>query len=337
MTSNPQRSPDFLYTLADGISNYMNLPALSNGWDYFTYLTDKKTTMPPNKMKEIFDLVKTPIPKVQLLKWANDVQGSLRNQNLYSDRQAFLQKYLSVENPLESTTDTCSLGQQVTNSLVGKNIIVLDDQLTTGATAWHVIRKLKEKGAKNVLFIAMFQMILPVNNDVICPRCGRPMLIKMRRSDGHRFYSCTPPQYGGMGCGYIQDINDAMTMDYDIKYNEIIKQYPDSVNTFLIGKSFISEIEKKKNVVDSLEKIKLIDKHELYIRCCTSGVSDEFLEYVQEIDKKGNELIYNNKLRNQYYGDFTWYYSDYYDHELACLEYSLDHIKELDTYIESLK
>jgi predicted amidophosphoribosyltransferase len=98
--------------------------------------------------------------------------------------------------------------QQTALSLSGKNIIVLDDQLTTAATAWHVIRKLKEKGARNVLFIAMFQMTLSVNNGMICPRCGKPMLIKIRRTDGHRFYSCTPPEYRGDGCGYIQDIPD---------------------------------------------------------------------------------------------------------------------------------
>lgn len=205
--SNPQRTQGFLQTLASGISNYLNQPMLSSqNWDYITYLTDKKTTNPPNKMKEIFDLVETSVPKVQLLKWDDNVQGSLREQNLYKDRQAFLQKYLSVECPIETTTDTSGQEIQQPNSLKGKNIIVLDDQLTTGATAWHVIRILKEKGARNVLFIAMFQMILSVYDNVVCPRCGKPMLIKIRRSDGHRFYSCTPPQYKGNGCGYIQDI-----------------------------------------------------------------------------------------------------------------------------------
>lgn len=206
MMSNPQRTQDFLQILASGISSYLNQPSLNQGWDYFTYLTDKRTTTPPNKMKEIFDMVATPIQKVRLLKWADNVQGSLREQNLYGDRQAFLQNYLSVECPLETTVDMFGQEQQSPITLICKNVIVLDDQLTTGATAWHVIRKLKEKGARNVLFIAMFQMVLPVNNDVKCPRCGQPMLIKMRRSDGHRFYSCTPPQYGGNGCGFIQDI-----------------------------------------------------------------------------------------------------------------------------------
>ena len=157
-------------------------------------------------MKEIFDLVDTDIEKVYLLKWADTVIGSLRNRNLYNERQAFLQQYLLVECPTEMVTDKFGSNIEQPLSLTGKNIIVLDDQLTTAATAWHVIRKLKEQGVRNVLFIAMFQMTLTVNNDVMCPRCGKPMLLKIRRSDGCRFYSCTPPQYRGEGCGYIINV-----------------------------------------------------------------------------------------------------------------------------------
>lgn len=192
MLSNPQRTQDFLQKIASGVSGFINQPSVANmQWNYFTYLTDKTTTTPPLKMKEIFDKVESNITKIQLLKWAENTQGSLRQQNQYADRQMFLQKYLHVED--------IDIG--------GKNIIVLDDQITTSATAWHVIRKLKEKGAKNVMFIALFHMILPVNTDVACPRCGKPMIVKLRRSDGHRFYSCTPSQYGGDGCGYTISID----------------------------------------------------------------------------------------------------------------------------------
>lgn len=196
MMANPQRTQDFLQTLSKGISCYLSQPSLIKyGWDYFTYLTDKTTTTPPNKMQEVFDMVETDIPKISLLKWRDDVQGSLREQDQYADRQTYLRKYLTVEYPSDAAI-----------TLTGKNIIVLDDQLTTGATAWHVIRTLKGNGAKNVLFIAVFQMCLPVYDDVSCPRCGKPMLIKLRRADGHKFYSCIPPEFGGNGCGYIQNI-----------------------------------------------------------------------------------------------------------------------------------
>jgi predicted amidophosphoribosyltransferase len=159
-------------------------------------------------MKEVFDLVETAIPKIELLKWAENTEGSLRNMKMYHDRREFLERYLSVSLPNEAQTNL--YGQYSADpklSLKGKNIIVLDDQLTTGATAWHVLRKLRECGANNILFIAMFQMVLAVNNDnVLCPRCGKPMTIKIRRKDGHHFYSCTPPLYGGDGCGFAYNI-----------------------------------------------------------------------------------------------------------------------------------
>lgn len=207
LLSKPQRTQDFLQNLANGISVYMKQESImKQGWDYITYLTDKQSTVPMNKMKEIFELVDTIIPKVQLLKWNDNVEGSLRNRNLYNERKAFLEQYLKIDCPMVQSVDL--FGQEIEQplSLSGKNIIVLDDQLTTGATAWHVIHKLKEKGARNVLFIAMFQMVLTVKNDVLCPRCGKMMLVKIRRSDGHKFYSCTPPEYKGDGCGFIVDI-----------------------------------------------------------------------------------------------------------------------------------
>ena len=210
LMSNPNRTQDLLQSLANGISTYINQPVIMNqGWDYFTYLTDKVSTVPANKMKAIFDLVSTSITKCELLKWSDSTQGSLRNRNLYNERKAFLEQFLTVSIPKEKVIDL--FGEEIEQpiSIQGKNIIVLDDQLTTGATAWHVIHKLKEKGAKNILFIAMFQMVLAVNNnDVICPRCGKPMIMKIRRSDGHRFYSCTPPEYRGDGCGFIIDIQN---------------------------------------------------------------------------------------------------------------------------------
>lgn len=206
--SNPERTSDFLRSLAQGISSYLNQHVImKQGWDYFTYLTDKATTVPRHKMKEIFDLVDTPMKKIELLKWADNTEGSLRNRNLYNERKSFLEQYLSIVPPTETIVNLFGVEIEQPISLSGKNIVVLDDQLTTGATAWHVIKGLKYLGAHNVLFVAMFQMILAVNNEnVLCPRCSKPMILKIRRSDGHRFYSCTPPKYKGDGCGYIIDI-----------------------------------------------------------------------------------------------------------------------------------
>ena len=191
--ANPNRTEDFLATISQGVSTYIkglgNYPKYK--WDYLTYLTDKSTTQPPNKMKAIFDRIDTTIPKVKTFCWKEEGQGSLRERNKYNERQEFLNQYLQITDDID---------------LTGKNIIVIDDQLTTGATAFYAIKALKARGAHNIMIITLFQMIMQVTSGMVCPKCGKEMVIKIRRNDGHKFYSCTPPQYGGDGCGCTVDI-----------------------------------------------------------------------------------------------------------------------------------
>ena len=180
---NPNRSFDFLKTLATGINNYINVVENQKQftWDYLTYVSDKKTTTPPNKMKEIFDLVESSIPKVKLFEWRDDVEGSLRNRPDYTSRRTFINKYLF-------TLDTVDLE--------GKSIIIIDDQFTSSATAYEIATQLRSKGVKNILFIALFYLILPIHSKT-CPRCNSNMRISIRKEDGVKFYNCPY----NTGCG----------------------------------------------------------------------------------------------------------------------------------------
>lgn len=189
---NPNRTPDFLNSLAQATSNYLIEVANFQNfhWDYFTYVSDKRTTQPPNKMKEIFDLVQSPFQKITLFEWNENVTGSLRNQPNYEARRTFIANNLFTIDGID---------------LLNKNIIVLDDQFTSSATANEICTQLRNKGVKNILFIALFYLILPIVSKA-CPQCGRPLKIKIRRNDGNRFYSCLPPQFGGQGCGYTENI-----------------------------------------------------------------------------------------------------------------------------------
>jgi phosphoglycolate phosphatase-like HAD superfamily hydrolase len=189
---NPNRSDVFLNSLAKATSNYLDEVACYQNfhWDYFTYVSDKKTTTPPNKMKEIFDLVNTSFTKIKLFEWNENVIGKLRNQPNYEARRKFIANNLYIINEIE---------------LKGKRIIVLDDQFTSSATANEICSQLRNKGVKNILFIALFYLILPIESKV-CPNCGKPLKIKIRKNDGNRFYSCLPQQFGGLGCGYTKNI-----------------------------------------------------------------------------------------------------------------------------------
>lgn len=188
LIDNPNRSQEFLNTLVLGINSYLekleSMPEFH--WDYLTYVSDKATTSPPNKMKEIFDIVISSIPKIKLFEWKNDVVGSLRNRPDYKSRREFISKYLY-------TIDGTDLNE--------KSLIVIDDQFTSSATAYEIATQLKNKGAKNILFIALFYLILPIQSK-LCPRCNNNMKITIRRDDGVKFYYCDIRK----GCGLSERI-----------------------------------------------------------------------------------------------------------------------------------
>ena len=176
---NPNRTHEFLLKLSRATENYLNsvISFKNYRWDFFTYLTDKSTTTPPNKMREIFDLVNIETQKIQIFEWNNNIDGSLRSRPDYKSRREFISQNLFIRNGIDVNR---------------KNIIVLDDQLTSSATAYEVATQLRNKGAINILFVALFYLILPIESKS-CPNtfnghaCGKPLKIKLRKSDGNKF------------------------------------------------------------------------------------------------------------------------------------------------------
>ena len=334
LISNPNRPDELIQNVARGVSCYINQPAVVNqGWDYITYLTDKQTTIPRNKMKEIFDMIETPITKIQLLKWSDAVCGSLRNKNLYTERKEFLEQYLSVDAIDIEEQDLFNLPEDNRLNINGKNIVVIDDQLTTGATAWHVIHKLRDKGAKNILFIALFQMALPVASEVLCPNCGKPMSIKIRHRDGYKFYACIPPKFKGEGCGCTVDFQkDNATF---AKYFKIVSENEWAFKEFINGRKFINP-DMMQYVVDSEDKIKIIAEMHTYPR---NYISDSDIEELYKLREKAKTDLDNHPLRKNIWEE--WAISnmdnDYWDEQKQVIIWMLKNIDKLDYYIKNKK
>lgn len=190
--ANENRTGLFIQTLSKSIENYINSLALNN-YDLITFVTDKKTTKPKNKMKEIFNKINLKIKKEILFEWSTKVDGSLRDRATKGDRKNFINEFLFVKEDL---------------NINKKNIIIIDDQITTGATAEILIEELRKKGAGNIIFIALFSLISNVESEKKCPKCGKNLVIKIKRSDGTKFFSCVIPKYRGNGCGYTENIKN---------------------------------------------------------------------------------------------------------------------------------
>ena len=188
------RTPQTLQKLASGVEEYINtlMSYELYIWDFFTYVSDKATTNPPNKMKGFFDIVNVAVPKVRLIEWKTTVTGSIRNMPNYRQRQDFVIQNIDIDTNID---------------LKGKNIIIIDDQFTTGGTAFAICQKLIDRGARNLLFLSLFYLVTTVESERACPHCGTKLQVKINRKNGNKFYSCVAPQYGGTGCGkFIETI-----------------------------------------------------------------------------------------------------------------------------------
>jgi predicted HAD superfamily phosphohydrolase YqeG len=194
------RSQQLLHSIRNAVLVYIDriLSSQSYSWDILTYVPDKKTTQPTNKMGELFNLITEGIEQrkchlscLNVFEWSDEVSSSTRKQPTATDRRKFVSGNLNLRSEVD---------------VRNKNVVILDDQYTTGATADVLAEKLRARGAQNVLFIALFHLVTNVSSNRLCPVCGKPIQLKINRTTGEKFYSCVSPKFKGDGCGYTENI-----------------------------------------------------------------------------------------------------------------------------------
>lgn len=196
---NSNTSKSITETLSIPIADYLQhvIQKSKIHWDYLIHVPDKPYTQPTQKMKNLAQAVIQKLAEQglvlespALLTWNEGLTSSVRQISKRNERYAFVETHLCLTQ----------------SGLAHKNIIILDDQFTTGATATTIVKKLREKQAGHILFIALWHYASCVPESKICPECKKPMKFKVRKKDGKKFFSCQPPKYKGKGCGYAENI-----------------------------------------------------------------------------------------------------------------------------------
>lgn len=158
--SSRDRNDEFLKKIATGVKSYLYhfMKERDIKFDYLSYVADKKTTVPPKKMEYFTQMIDCSIPNKSIFEWDNNVEGSIRFQPNRSDRYSFVKKFLRLKSDA---------------SIYGKNIIVIDDQLTTGATMDAITDLLWNNGGNHILFLSLFRMISEGSTEKKCPQCNK--------------------------------------------------------------------------------------------------------------------------------------------------------------------
>lgn len=132
--------------------------------------------------------------------------AGLRIQNALVCSEDFSQKGNDLFMRKETVKNVFSVSIDVRE----KSVIIIDDVYSTGSTITEAIKTLYENGAAKVtaIILAVNQMtesILAYQN-LSCPHCGNPMLLRMNSQNGKLFFGCK---------GYKQHLNTPYTLEVE--------------------------------------------------------------------------------------------------------------------------
>lgn len=165
---------------------------------------DKLTFIPlkPN------DILEQKFDRFASLKLEKNSRDGFQLENILWCKKDFTQK---GSNSMKRRENPKGAYEVLTNQNVnGKNIIIIDDVLSTGATLSEAIKTLYESGANKVI-----ALVLAVNQltesfleyqHLTCPYCNSPMILRMNHKTGKLFFGCKK---------YMQHENEKFNLDVD--------------------------------------------------------------------------------------------------------------------------
>lgn len=110
-------------------------------------------------------------------------------------RSETLKKYLRVNSKYIS-------------SIAGKNILILDDVITTGSTLKVSCELLIDLGANAVLGSCIAKTVSLQREFKQCPKCDSELILRKNHTTQARFWSCPKKNAAGQYCGHTESIKE---------------------------------------------------------------------------------------------------------------------------------
>ncbi|HFF6000185.1 TPA: HAD-IA family hydrolase [Stenotrophomonas maltophilia] len=104
----------------------------------------------------------------------------------------------------------------VPRNLAGRNIIVIDDVITTGATMNRAIALLEAQGAASVYGVGIAKTVSIQDEVKSCPKCGREMRLQKNKTTGERFWSCNG-YFADKACEHAESFLRCPLCDRDLR------------------------------------------------------------------------------------------------------------------------
>ncbi|MEG2280227.1 MAG: HAD-IA family hydrolase [Comamonas sp.] len=83
------------------------------------------------------------------------------------------------------------LNPETIGSLIGKNVLIIDDVTTTGSTMKRARALALSAGASTATGVVLAKTVSVMEDERPCPVCERPMVVRRNPNTGVRFWGCT--------------------------------------------------------------------------------------------------------------------------------------------------
>lgn len=138
--------------------------------------------------------------KVILDKMPPEAKKHLASHLLVCPNSYPKQKGLNAQQRRENVRGKFALNSTI--DVKGKIVVVIDDVFTTGSSILECTKILLDGGAKKVVPLCLSFHVFPpaiaTDKEIPCPKCKNPMVVRIRKSDGAPFFSCS--KYHDAGC-----------------------------------------------------------------------------------------------------------------------------------------